>query len=153
MNIRMPSSRRRLSIAVVLVVVVVGAVVSANLAMGNSAAAPDPSDGPVPTLAPMVSTSSTTDWPRNADGLTYGSEADTESLSDYPDLIAVVATNGESGYVRRADVQLSPPTAEQVKAAASKIWSIPVYEMDGKTQVGVFKTGWAPASDGVVPAE
>lgn len=147
MSKRIPSQRRGLFVGVVLVVVVVAVVTGTNIAMGSGTSVPSGPGGPAVTLTPMATGSPTTDWPRNSAGLTYGSEAVAESYWDEPDLIAVVATNGKSGYVYRKDVQGLPPTREEVKATPSKIWLVPVYDLDGVTQVGVIKTGWAPASD------
>lgn len=42
-------------------------------------------------------------YPQNAAGLTYGTMAQRRITGEYPDLISVVATNGESGYVKLED--------------------------------------------------
>jgi hypothetical protein len=147
MSKRIPSQRRGLLVGVVLVVVVIAVAAGANLAMGSGTNVANGPDGPVVTLTPLATGSPITDWPKNAAGLTYGSEALAKSSWDAPDLISAVATNGKSGYVYKEDMQWNPPTLEDIKAAPSKTWLVAVYELDGVTQVGVIRTGWAPASD------
>ena len=85
----------------------------------------------------------TTDWPRNESGLTYGSAAEAQSPDDEPDLILAYATNGELGYVKRTDlVPPSPSSPEEALARQEAMGDgteeIPVYEVDGVTQIGVF---------------
>ncbi|KQR25345.1 hypothetical protein [Microbacterium sp. Leaf151] len=88
----------------------------------------------------------------NADGETYGSVAGGET----PDLIAVLATNGQDGYVRRTDLEEADGTAaaESFRSPADalawqeqhagRVSAIPVYEADGRTVVGTFVVGSAP---------
>lgn len=88
-------------------------------------------------------TAGTTNWRRNADGLTFGSALDAKTPADEPDLILAVATNGRQGYARRADLQpvapKSPAEALATQARmAGAVQQIPVYESDGKTRIGVF---------------
>lgn len=88
----------------------------------------------------------TTDWPKNAQGLTYGSALNAVSPQDEPDLIQVQASNGKTGYVLRADLEPSAPKtpaealAHQAaqQAAALENATIPVYTSDGTTQIGIF---------------
>lgn len=76
----------------------------------------------------------------NAKGETYGVESPENGT---PDLIAVVATNGQSGYAYARDLNGGPmPTSPE---DAAKNFStprppreIPVFESDGETRVGVF---------------
>jgi len=82
-------------------------------------------------------------WPKNDLGVTYGSGADAVSYEDEPDLISVVATNGKSGYAYRTDLEGPVPSSPaaavaQQKARGDKPRVIPVYEVDGVTQIGVF---------------
>lgn len=84
-------------------------------------------------------TSEPTPWATNANGQTYGvMNADGE-----PDLIAVEATNGRTGYVYAEE--LSGPLPSSPEEAAT--WtpppsrSIPVYEADGTTVIGEFTVG------------
>lgn len=91
----------------------------------------------------------TTAWGRNAEGDTYG----VENANGTPDLIAVIATNGRSGYAHRTDLDeingtaasktfKSPEEAlEWQEAQRGKILSVPVYEADGKTVIGEFVIG------------
>ncbi|MCC4248749.1 MULTISPECIES: peptidase M56 family protein [Microbacterium] len=85
----------------------------------------------------------------NGDGETFGSIVGGES----PDLIAVVATNGREGYVRRTELQDADGTkaarsfhspaealAWQEKRAGRSV-SIPVYASDGRTVLGDFVVG------------
>ncbi|MFF8187561.1 peptidase M56 family protein [Microbacterium sp. NPDC016588] len=82
----------------------------------------------------------------NADGETFGSIVGGET----PDLVAVVATNGSEGYVRRTDLEDADGTtaarsfrspadalAWQEERGATSI-TIPVYASDGRTVLGVF---------------
>lgn len=55
-------------------------------------------------------------YPQNAAGLTYGTMAQRRITGEYPDLISVVATNGESGYVKLEDFD---PIYALVKSGAS----------------------------------
>ena len=55
-------------------------------------------------------------YPQNAAGLTYGTMAQRRLTGEYPDLISVVATNGESGYVKLEDFD---PIYALVKSGAS----------------------------------
>ncbi|MDI6799550.1 MAG: hypothetical protein QMD53_02615 [Actinomycetota bacterium] len=84
-----------------------------------------------------------TAWPKNNLGVTYGSGLDAVSPEDEPDLIKVEATNGKVGYAYRADLEGPEPSSPaaaiaQQKAKKGKPDIIPVYEVDGVTQIGVF---------------
>ncbi|TFD52170.1 hypothetical protein E3T55_06820 [Cryobacterium frigoriphilum] len=88
----------------------------------------------------------TTEWAVNATGETYG----VLNESGQPDLIAVVATNGNNGYVHSADLArvdgseqaatfTSPEQAlEWQDSMAGEAVSVPVYESDGETRIGEF---------------
>ncbi|MGO9902459.1 MAG: hypothetical protein ACLP0J_22865 [Solirubrobacteraceae bacterium] len=79
---------------------------------------------------------STTAWGVNANGQTYG----VQNQHGTPDLIAVIATNGRSGYVY-AD-QLNPPLPKSIAQALAQNNAPPrtvtVYRSDGKTPIGKF---------------
>ncbi|MDZ4179657.1 MAG: hypothetical protein U1E29_10555 [Coriobacteriia bacterium] len=84
-----------------------------------------------------------TEWPVNAKGLTYGSSMYALSPEDEPDLIEVLATNGKVGYALRTDLEgPTPATPEQAavqqstRDAAPRV--VPVYDLDGVTEIGVF---------------
>ncbi|MBT2535124.1 peptidase M56 family protein [Arthrobacter sp. ISL-69] len=87
----------------------------------------------------------------NAKGETYGVESPENGT---PDLIAVMATNGASGYVYAKDLFGGPmPTSPE---DAVKNFSTPrppreiaVYLSDGQTKVGIFE---ASGSGGGIPA-
>jgi hypothetical protein len=90
-------------------------------------------------------TEALTDWPTNANGLTYGSALFATSPQDEPDLIAALATNGKVGYVYKSDLDGPAPSTPQEAlslqaASAGKTRVIPVYEVDGSTVIGEFLT-------------
>lgn len=91
----------------------------------------------------------TTAWGVNADGNTFG----IQNEKGMPDLIAVSATNGRDGYVKRTELDAADGT-EAARHFTSpqdalrwqqerkgKSVSIPVYEADGKTVIGSFVIG------------
>ena len=87
-----------------------------------------------------------TDWAVNADGDTYGAQNENGS----PDMVAVIATNGTSGYVYRTELEDANGTAAiktfkspaealaWQEARMGKDFAIPVYDSTGKTVVGEF---------------
>ena len=93
--------------------------------------------------------STTTKWGINANGQTYGAQ----NSNGTPDLIAVEATNGRTGYVFAKQLADADGTtaAEHFKSPADalawqkahqgKTTAIPVYEYDGTTKVGEFVVG------------
>jgi len=84
-------------------------------------------------------------YPVNDAGLTFGSLVDATSPDTEPDLILVETTDGETGYVYKAaldrasgaDIR-SPQEAAEWKPARTEV---PVYLVDGTTQIGVFVVG------------
>jgi hypothetical protein len=89
---------------------------------------------------------STTQLPyrTNADGQTYGTDGGTPSGPlDEPDLVAVQATNGKIGYAYTSQLNGPMPTSPAQAVAESRrpARTIPVYESDGKTQIGEFRVG------------
>lgn len=84
-----------------------------------------------------------TEWAVNENGQTYGVVNDTGS----PDLIAVIATNGKSGYAYRADMDVQPAFKTPADALAwqethqGNSFSLPVYASDGQTIIGEFIIG------------
>jgi hypothetical protein len=91
----------------------------------------------------------TSKWGVNANGQTYGAQ----NSNGAPALIAVVATNGRTGYVFAKQLADADGTtaAEHFKSPADALaWqkahqgrttSIPVYEYDGTTKIGEFVVG------------
>lgn len=87
-------------------------------------------------------------YPQNAAGLTYGTMAQRRITGEYPDLISVVASNGESGYVKLEDfdpiyalvkngasneeinAEISRRVDEQEKNGKSTKRTISVYDLD-----------------------
>lgn len=108
----------------------------AALSAAGFAIAADANPTPSPAGAPTV-------WAKNALGVTYGSGLDAVSPEDEPDLIRVEATNGKVGYAYRTDLEGPEPSSPAAaiahqKAQGGKPVVIPVYEVDGVTQIGVF---------------
>lgn len=101
--------------------------------------------------------SEVTDWGVNANGETYGVENENGS----PDLLAVTATNGESGYARVAEMNAAfgpQPTSpehalEMQEDRAGQTISVPVYESDGETVIGEFVFGESVGNGGGDVAE
>jgi hypothetical protein len=78
-----------------------------------------------------------TEWKVNAKGESYGVEVPGKGA---PVLLAVIATNGEKGYVYAAQMKGTEPTSPEEAAKNMPLprREIPVYLSDGETQVGVF---------------
>lgn len=99
------------------------------------------------TLTAGYVAAETTDWAVNNSGETYG----VINTTGVPDLIAVIATNGQQGYVHRADLEdadgttaaknfTSPEDALRWQEQnAGAIHVVPVYESDGVTRIGDFE--------------
>lgn len=81
-----------------------------------------------------------TDWATNESGETYG----VQNQRGTPDLVAVVATNGQQGYARRADLNdprpKTPGEALEYQRTRGPATPIPVYKSDGETVIGEFVT-------------
>ncbi len=102
-------------------------------------------------LADTARLGSTSKWPTNARGLTYGPGPNALSPQDEPDLVLATATNGKDGYVLATDLEGPTPSSPEEALAwqaarAGKAWVIPVYQSDGITQIGVFELGAASTS-------
>ena len=128
-----PRKRRRwVVIAVAVGVAVAGLLGGVALAGGFRADAPWP-EPPLPAKSV---------YPMNAFGLTFGPN---KGLVEEPDLMAVLATNGKHGYSYRKDLDGPMPTSPAEASASNdrslRGYTIPVYESDGKTQIGVFQVG------------
>ena len=76
----------------------------------------------------------------NANGQTFGSILDAQSLDDLPDLVAVYTDDGIAGYSIREEICPTPQTKEEV-SALEKINRISVYAEDGCTLLGVHSIG------------
>jgi len=85
-------------------------------------------------------------WPTNERGQTYGTPQETAAGYHEPDLMRVLATNGKTGYALSTDLAgPEPSTPEEALVwqaeRGSEPRTIPVYESDGLTQIGVFDVG------------
>lgn len=95
----------------------------------------DPEEtGPVPTGP---------DYPVNEQGQTYGGMA----AGDYPDpdLVAVYGNCGRSGYALREDLEDPAPWVPDAGLDGTPR-TVPVYELDGVTQIDTFTIGAAEGS-------
>jgi hypothetical protein len=125
----------------------------AALALGGAAlAGAFDKDSPAPWPKPPLPAESV--YPTNAAGQTYGGD---KPLVEAPDLVKVLATNGKVGYVLQADLNgPMPKTPEEAVAsneASLRGYTIPVYESDGTTQIGVFQVGGAGSKAGGTMAD
>jgi hypothetical protein len=115
----------------------------------------DASDGALIVTAPLesnwtivaaYSTSTSSEWARNANGESYGAIGATGP----PDLIAVRNADGATGYIRRTDLERavgivvanpapgSTGDVADTSADAASSSSIPLYDSDGTTRIGDF---------------
>ena len=147
-----PRTRHLVMITLVVMVAATAAVAYAavrNGADGQQSVAADTNQRRVRPLQPDPGLLVPADprahlWPANDSGLTYGTPTETVSGYHEPDLIRVAATNGKNGYAYRADLEgpvpSSPAEALEWQAEqAGKTTTIPVYQSDGVTQIGVFE--------------
>lgn len=89
-------------------------------------------------LSATYATVQTTPWATNAAGLTYGAE----NYNGTPDLLAVIASNGKTGYTYACELG-HPSPADPNEALAGqddpqKTVHVPVYQPDGTTVIGEF---------------
>lgn len=101
------------------------------------------------TLTATYVNQTITEWATNEHGQSYG----VENSKGSPDLVAVIATNGKTGYALGTDLDSADGTnAAQAfkspedaiswqKARQGMTFSVPVYESDGTTIVGEFLVG------------
>lgn len=131
-----------------MVLAIAGTVAIAGLAAGGTAlAATDSHSSNHQPGSTAAAPQAAHVFARNARGQTYGSELDATDLAHAPDLIAAYATNGQLGYVLKR--QLHPPGPRtpaaalraQAEAAKQAPAQIPVYAVDGITQIGVLAFG------------
>jgi hypothetical protein len=85
-------------------------------------------------------------WPTNERGQTYGAPQETAAGYHEPDLMRVQATNGETGYALSSELAgpqpITPEEALEWQAQrGGEPRTIPVYQSDGLTQIGVFDVG------------
>ena len=121
---------RTTAFAVAAIGVGIGTGVGASIAVGT------------PVLQSQVHTKGTTNFSVNAKGQTYGSAL---GVATPPNLIAVYADNGQSGYVYQTQLNAAtganvttPSQALAWDAESSTSRSIPVYASDGTRVIGTF---------------
>jgi hypothetical protein len=84
-------------------------------------------------------------YPKNESGETYGSGLYARTVEDQPVLIEAFGEGGVKGYVRKKDlIGDIPKTPEEAIALTKKRQTegpgqVPLYDVDGKTVIGVFK--------------
>ncbi|GAA3413565.1 peptidase M56 BlaR1 [Paenibacillus hodogayensis] len=89
----------------------------------------------------------TTNYSKNESGQTYGSAVNALTAEEKPDLMEAYGEGGVKGYVRKKDLAgEDPKTPEEAIALMNKQIAegpktIPLYKEDGKTVIGVYKTG------------
>lgn len=97
-------------------------------------ATPNISSGLSRSISAQVST--------NENGEVYGSELYLSDIGIKPDLISALGENGVVGYVKRADLDAlsidNPMEAESYESYKPICRTIPLYECDGETEIGVF---------------
>lgn len=137
------------------------ALVSASifsLTSGNAAGSPSEEIQPAPSASSSPSGNgakvlpehppvATKNFPRNSSGETYGSDAESESFAESPDLIAVVGDSGVFGYCRKDELypEYSSPQ-EALEAQASETYGIEmctVFDNEGQKRLDVL-TSTAP---------
>lgn len=85
-------------------------------------------------------------FPKNNNGQTYGSSADASSPEMEPELISAVGIDGTTGYVLKKDLDGERPKSPEEAIAIQNSRppggvDIPLYDVDGKTVIGVFHVG------------
>lgn len=81
-------------------------------------------------------------YPVNSKGETYGTSLDSSRVGYHPDLIAVMADNGATGYAFYQDMEDNGVSKD-----------VPVYDVDRNTIVGYFKVGNDSDYDQTVSSE
>jgi hypothetical protein len=85
-------------------------------------------------------------YPKNENGETYGSALYARTVEERPELIEATGEGGVRGYVRKKDLEVElPKTPEEALAFNKKRQAegprqVPLYDVDGKTVIGVFKS-------------
>jgi hypothetical protein len=82
-------------------------------------------------------------FPKNKNGQTYGSASDPTSPETEPDLIKAYGVDGTEGYVRKTDLDGEKPRNPEEALAQQKSRpvggrDIPLFDVEGKTVIGVF---------------
>lgn len=87
-------------------------------------------------------------YPVNSNGKTYGSVMDEQKAGGLPDLILAVGVDGTEGYIKKSDLPPAPKNPEEALKQKAQMeargpYTIPLYDIDGKTVIGEF-----PMNDG-----
>lgn len=81
----------------------------------------------------------------NAQGQTYGVETSDQTYDQEPDLILVVMTNGQEGYVPKSILDAPMPSSPSDAVGQSQnqwpTYLVPAYASDGVTVIGQFQMG------------
>ena len=126
---------------------IVGGAQASGAASGSEGPAADIApeqlkDVDLGTVDPAEAPLAFSDFPTNAAGLTYGSDAEAETIEGAPDLIAIATDEGRMDFARRADLWAPPPNTpeEAIKyewmLAEKGAQPIPVFDLQGN-QIGV----------------
>lgn len=117
---------------------VAAGILGLTLGWGALSANGDGNERPTPTsLSTVESSAGNVKYNVNADGQTYGSvPADWQGdVGQLPDLVEVVATNGDIGYMPK-EVVFPQPDGLQSRSETKS--SAPVFDKDGNTRIGDF---------------
>lgn len=110
----------------------------------------------VAVLAAAIITISSADtlkhYPKTANGQTYGSVVDQAKAGGLPELIMAVGIDGTEGYIKKSDLPAQPKNPEEaLKQKADREakgpYTIPLYDIDGKTVIGAFPMGGGTTSE------
>ncbi|WP_289134988.1 hypothetical protein [uncultured Brevibacillus sp.] len=82
-------------------------------------------------------------YPKNKNGLTYGSATDAASPDAEPELIRAMGVDGTIGYVLKKDLDGEHPKSPEEALAIQNSRSpggrdIPLYDVDGENIIGLF---------------
>ena len=88
-------------------------------------------------------------FPKNATGQSYGIPMEIKGQIAEPDLISAYATNGKIGFINNSERKVATGDPSLFKSPEDALkWqenrgngpvTVPVYEVDGVTQIGVFE--------------
>jgi len=122
----------------------VGVVVSAGAAAGDDKSASTTQEADVGEV---------TMYPKNSKGHTYGSAADAPRPDLEPELIAVMTSDGKTGWARKADLDGRMPAtpAEAVRQNESGPRTIPVFDVEEERVIGTFKISAGKGGAGQPP--
>ncbi|KAB2812284.1 hypothetical protein F9L07_10855 [Pimelobacter simplex] len=89
---------------------VTGGAYAAGAAIGSERPSPERLESvDLDTVDPAGVPLAFSDFPTNAAGQTYGSDAKAQTIEEAPDLIAIATDEGRMGFARKADLWAPPP--------------------------------------------